>query len=65
MIRSIDAGPPAVPGARTPGDDANLALLTIAYPAFTITCHPHGSRTPRWEAVRKNAADPGLYAIDP
>jgi DMSO/TMAO reductase YedYZ heme-binding membrane subunit len=38
-------------------------LLTLAYPAFTITCHHHTWRKPRWEAVRKNTADPGLYAI--
>jgi hypothetical protein len=50
-------GPPAAP------DDTSLALLTITYPAFTITCHTYGWRQPRWQAVRKNPADPGLYAI--
>jgi hypothetical protein len=37
-------------------------LLTLAYPAFTITCHHHTWRRPRWEAIRKNTAEPGLYA---
>lgn len=40
----------------------DLSLLAIAFPAFTITCHPNGWREPRWEAVRRNPADPGLYA---
>jgi hypothetical protein len=38
-------------------------LLTLAYPAITITCHHHTWRKPRWEVVRKNNADPGLYTI--
>jgi hypothetical protein len=54
---------PPTPGLPATPDDTNLALLTIAYPAFTITCHPHGWRQPRWEAVRKNSAHPGLYAL--
>jgi hypothetical protein len=41
----------------------DLSLLAIAFPAFTITCHPHGWREPRWEAVRTHGADPGLYAV--
>jgi hypothetical protein len=38
-------------------------LLILAYPAFTITCHHYTWRRPRWEAVRKNTAEPGLYAV--
>jgi hypothetical protein len=41
----------------------DLTLLMTAFPAFTITCYPHGWREPRWEAVRRNPADPGLYAV--
>ena len=37
-------------------------LLTLAYPAFTITCQHYTWRKPRWEAVRKNPREPGLYA---
>jgi hypothetical protein len=42
--------------------EMNLALLVIAYPQFAITAIP-GRRRPRWEVVRRNSADPGLYAI--
>jgi len=38
-------------------------LLILAYPAFTITRQTCTWRKPRWEAVRKNTADPGLYAV--
>jgi hypothetical protein len=41
----------------------NLALLVLAYPAFAFSWYPHAWREPRWAAVRKNAADPGLYAL--
>lgn len=41
----------------------DLSLLVAAFPAYTFTCHPHGWRGPRWEAVRRNPADPGLYAL--
>jgi hypothetical protein len=41
----------------------NLALLVVAYPAFMFSWYQHPSREPRWAAVRKNAADPGLYAL--
>jgi hypothetical protein len=43
--------------------DLDLPMLAVAFPAFTITCHPHGWREPRWEAVRKQSAEPGLYAV--
>jgi hypothetical protein len=36
--------------------------LTSAYPAFAITRQHYTWRKPRWEAVRKNPREPGLYA---
>jgi hypothetical protein len=44
-------------------DHLHHDLLTIAYPAFTITRQHYTWRNPRWEAVRKNPAAPGLYAV--
>jgi hypothetical protein len=55
--------PPTRPPACTAGDEMNLALLVVAYPAFKFSWYLHPSREPRWAAVRKNAADPGLYAV--
>jgi hypothetical protein len=55
--------PPTSPPASTAVREMNLALLVVAYPAFTFSWYPHPSREPRWAAVRKNAADPGLYAL--
>jgi hypothetical protein len=49
---------PAVPGT----DEMNLGLLAIAYPQFAISALPGGRRL-RWQVVRRNATDPGLYAI--
>ena len=45
-------------------DEMNLGLLMIAYPQFAVTAlaWPGRSRW-RWQVVRRNAADPGLYAI--
>jgi hypothetical protein len=53
---------PVMPPLAIPSD-MDLSLLAVAFPAFTITCHPHGWREPRWEAVRAHGADPGLYAV--
>jgi hypothetical protein len=44
-------------------DHVHQDLLTIAYPAFRITRHDGTCRPSRWEAVRKNPVDPGLYAV--
>ena len=55
--------PPTNPPAQASSDEMNLALLVVAYPAFAFSWHPHAWREPRWAAVRKNAADPGLYAV--
>jgi hypothetical protein len=49
-----------------PGDHAdqvNLALLALTYPAFRIGLEPGRSHRPRWSAVRKHRAAPGLYAV--
>jgi hypothetical protein len=52
-----------MPDTPNPGlDDVHLSLLTMAYPAFTITRQHYAWRKPRWEIVRKNPQDPGLYA---
>jgi hypothetical protein len=37
--------------------------LAVTYPAFAITCQPRGWRGVQWEAIRKNGAEPGLYAV--
>ena len=42
-------------------DDLNLALLQIAYPEFRFWQFTREHRL-RWAAVRRNGADPGLYA---
>ena len=55
----------STPGLPAPGpvrDHLHQNLLTIAYPAFTITRQHYAWRQPRWEAIRKNPAEPGLYA---
>jgi hypothetical protein len=53
-----------MPETPNPGLDAvHLSLLTLAYPAFIITRQHCTWRRPRWEIVRKNPADPGLYAV--
>jgi hypothetical protein len=51
------------PAAGPVQDRLHHDLLTLAYPAFTITRHPCTWRRPRWEAVRKNTTEPGLYAV--
>jgi hypothetical protein len=43
-------------------DDLNLALLQIAYPEFRFWHFTRGEHRLRWAAVRRNGADPGLYA---
>jgi hypothetical protein len=57
----VNIQPVTPPPVSQPGID--LLLAAIAFPAFTITCHPHGWRQPRWEAVRKQGTSPGLYAV--
>jgi hypothetical protein len=57
---------PTAPGPDDPAaarHDVHLALLTISYPAFTITRQHYASRRPRWEIIRKNPQEPGLYAL--
>ncbi len=44
-------------------DIPGLARVRAAYPAFTISRIRHGWHGYRWTAVRKNSADPGLYAL--
>lgn len=45
-------------------DEVNLILLQIAYPQFWFWWFARGGRRRRrWAAVRKNGADPGLYAV--
>jgi hypothetical protein len=63
-ICSAQAPPrPADPGCDPTRDHLHHDLLTIAYPAFTITRQHYTWRKPRWEAVRKNPAATGLYAV--
>jgi hypothetical protein len=53
------------PGPPAPGplrDHQHQHQLTSAYPAFAITRQHYTWRKPRWEAVRKNPREPGLYA---
>ncbi len=54
---------PDVPGTDI-ADEMNLGLLMIAYPQFAVTAlaWPGRSRW-RWQVIRRNPADPGLYAI--
>ena len=54
---------PTPPASSPLADQVHRDLLTLAYPAFTITGHQYTWRRPRWEAVRKNTAEPGLYAV--
>jgi hypothetical protein len=64
---------PAPQGREAPGpmrlinpddtaDDLNLTLLRIAHPEFRFCQYTRGGRGLRWAAVRRNGADPGLYA---
>jgi hypothetical protein len=53
---------PTPPAPSPVRDRLHHDLLTIAYPQFTITRHHQPWRWPRWEAVRKDAREPGLYA---
>jgi hypothetical protein len=55
--------PPTSPSANRAVDEMNLAVLVVTYSAFTFSWCPYPWREPRWAAVRKNAADPGLYAL--
>lgn len=54
---------PDTPNANAGLDAVHLSLLTLAYPAFTITRQHYTWRRPRWEIVRKNPGEPGLYAV--
>jgi hypothetical protein len=56
--------PVAVTGPARPAEASELdvGLLMLAYPQFVITAVP-GRRRVRWEVVRRNSADPGLYAV--
>jgi len=47
--------------APQPADEINLGLLIITWPQFAITVLP--GTTPRWQAKRRNGADPGLYCL--
>jgi hypothetical protein len=41
----------------------DVQLLTLAYPEFTIGQSERGRNGPAWAAIRKDPAQPGLYAI--
>jgi hypothetical protein len=44
-------------------EDVNLTLAQMAaHPVFKVSLSPHWTR-PRWELVRRNGADPGLYCL--
>ncbi|HUC57973.1 MAG TPA: hypothetical protein VMA95_11265, partial [Streptosporangiaceae bacterium] len=44
--------------------EMNLILLTIAHPNFRITVEDRWFwRRPRYQAVRANPAEPGLYCL--
>jgi hypothetical protein len=50
-----------VPG---PADEVRLAALAAAYPEFRLSKRTRpGDHRPRWELVRNNAAELGLYAL--
>jgi hypothetical protein len=66
--RRPDKQAPGTMRPTTPPDDTadevNLTLLRIAYPQFWFWRFARGGRHRlRWTAVRKNGADPGLYAV--
>jgi hypothetical protein len=58
--RPATAAPPG-PGASQAGE-LDMGMLMLAYPQFAITAIP-GRRRVRREIVRRNSADPGLYAV--
>lgn len=44
-------------------EDVYLTLAQMAaHPVFKVSLSPHWTR-PRWEIVRRNGADPGLYCL--
>jgi hypothetical protein len=44
--------------------EMTLAMLAIAHPGFRVTMQARRYwRSPRFEAVRRNGAEPGLYAV--
>jgi hypothetical protein len=44
-------------------EDVSLTFAQIAaHPVFKVSLIPHWTR-PRWELVRRNGADPGLYCL--
>jgi hypothetical protein len=54
---------PTPPASSPLADQVHRDLLTLAYPAFTITRQHYTWRRPRWEAIRKDPAASGLYAV--
>jgi hypothetical protein len=61
MSANSDASPDQL-AASCPDISPGIPLLALAYPEFSIGQSSRGRHGPAWTVIRKDPAQPGLYA---